>query len=252
MDLMLAGRTGLVTGASAGIGSGIATALAREGVSLAVTARRREGLDALADRIERAGGPRPAVLTGDLTDGADVARIAEEAVAALGQVDILVNNAGASRPLGGLGDDATWDEAMSLNFTSTRRLTEHLLPAMRARRWGRIVNITGLMEPRTLNAATAAKAAVHLWAKGLACDVAKDGVTVNSIPPGRINSDQILNRLYPTEESRADFIERHIPMGHFGEPEDIGNLVAYLASPLAAYITGNVIPVDGGMHFFGA
>lgn len=249
MDLQLQGRTALVTGASMGIGTGIARVLAREGVRVAITARRGELLEQLATDIEGAGGIRPLIVLGDITDAADVARIAAEATAALGQIDILVNAAGGSRPTKPDASDADWDEAFALNFTSARRLTQALLPAMRTRRWGRVINISGSMEPRSLNSATAAKAALHTWAKGLACDVAPDGVTVNTIPPGRINSEQILNRLHPTEENRQAFIAKMIPIGYFGEPEDIANLVAFLASPLARYITGAVMPVDGGMRF---
>ena len=105
-------------------------------------------------------------------------------------------------------------------------------------------------DPRGMNGAASAKAALHLWAKGLSCDLAKDGITVNTIVPGRIESEQILGRLLPTEEARADYIQHNIPIGYLGKPEDIAYLVAFLASPLAAYITGAVIPVDGGMHFF--
>ncbi len=249
MNLDLASRTALVTGASSGIGAGIARVLAKEGALLAVAGRNAERLETLVREITAAGGRPPVVLLGDVTDAADIGRIAEEATKALGRVDILVNNAGGSRPLATDAADAAWDEAFALNFTAARRLTEALLPAMRARKWGRIVSISGSMEPRGLNAASAAKAALHLWAKGLACDVAADGVTVNTIPPGRINSEQILNRLHPTEEARRAFIARNIPIGYFGEPEDIGNLVAFLASPQARYITGAVIPVDGGMRF---
>jgi 3-oxoacyl-[acyl-carrier protein] reductase len=249
MDLQLQGRSALVTGASMGIGTGIARVLAREGVRVAITARRGELLAQLADAIEQAGAVRPVVIVGDITDATDVARVAAEATQALGQVDILVNAAGASRPIRTDAPDAEWDDAFALNFDSVRRLTQSLLPAMRARRWGRVVNISGSMEPRSLNAATAAKAALHMWAKGLACDVAADGVTVNTIPPGRINSEQIRERLHPTEENRQAFIAKMIPIGYFGEPEDIANLVAFLASPLARYITGAVLPVDGGMRF---
>lgn len=249
MDLQLQGRTALVTGASMGIGAGIARVLAKEGVRVAITARRGELLEQLADEIEAAGATRPAIVLGDITDREDVARIAAEATAALGQVDILVNGAGGSRPTRTDAPDSDWDEAFALNFTSARRLTQTLLPAMRTRRWGRVINLSGSMEPRSLNSATAAKAALHTWSKGLACDVAPDGVTINCIPPGRINSEQIRNRLHPTEENRQAFIAKMIPIGYFGEPEDIANLVAFLASPLARYITGAVMPVDGGMRF---
>ncbi|AOO81881.1 SDR family oxidoreductase [Bosea vaviloviae] len=250
MDLDLASRTALVTGASSGIGAGIARVLAREGAHVAVTARRGELLEKLVQEITAAGGRPPVIVLGDITDAGDVARIVSEATAALGRIDILANSAGGSRPIATDAADAAWDEAFALNFTAARRLTEAVLPAMRARRWGRIVNISGSMEPRSLNAASAAKAALHLWAKGLSCDVAAEGVTINTIPPGRINSEQILTRLHPTQEARQAFIARNIPAGYFGEPEDIGHLVAFLASPQARYITGAVIPVDGGMHFF--
>ncbi len=250
MDLQLKGRTALVTGASAGIGAGVVECLAREGALVVATARRADLLEKLADRVEAAGGTRPVIIAGDITDKADVTRIAREAAEAVGPIQILANCAGGSRPLPVDAGDEYWDEAFALNFTAMRRMAHEVLPAMRAARWGRIINMSGTMEPRSINAASAAKAALHLWAKGLSCDVAKEGITVNIIPPGRIESEQIMERLHPTEEARRDFIEKNIPIGYFGKPEDIGNLVAYLASPLASYITGNVIPVDGGMHYF--
>jgi len=250
MDLQLTGRTGLVSGASTGIGAGIARCLAAEGVRLALTARRRDLLETLCDEIAEEGGFRPVIVTGDLTSATDITRIASEAASALGPIDILVNAAGGSRPITAETREQVWDEAFALNFTATRRLTEAVLPAMRSRRWGRVICISGSMEPRSVNAATAAKAAVHLWAKGLSCEVAAEGITVNTIPPGRINSEQVMTKLHPTEEARRAFIANNVPIGFFGEPEDIGHLVTFLASPLARYITGAVIPVDGSMHHY--
>ena len=196
------------------------------------------------------GSGRPVVVVGDLTAPEGPAEVARQAVDALGPIDILVNNAGGSRPFRIEAGEEEWEEAFLVNFTGTRRLTSALLPSMRQRRWGRILVTGGSMEPRSMNGAIAAKAALHLWAKGLSRDLASAGITVNTIVPGRIKSEQILNRLLPTEEARAEFIRHNIPIGYLGEPEDIGHLVAFLASPLASYITGAVIPVNGGMHFF--
>ena len=242
MDLGLAGKTALVTGASAGIGRGIALALAAEGVRLAVTARRRERLESLA---REAGQPLVIIESDFLEEGAPQ-RIAEAALAGLGAVDILVNNAGGSRAFKLDAGEAQWQEAMTLNFTRQRQLAHALLAQMMARKWGRIISITGKSEPEGLNGAFAAKAAMHAWAKGLSREVGKHGVTVNSIPPGRILSEQILRNYTP--EYRQWQSEHEIPVGEYGKPEDIASLVCFLASPRARYITGAVIPVDGGLR----
>jgi len=246
MDLQLEGKTALVTGASQGIGRAIAKLLAAEGVRVAIMARRTDLLGEVAGEIEAAGGPKPSIIGADLTAEGAPARIAEQAVAALGRVDILVNNAGGSRPLPVDAPEERWVEAMTLNFTRQRQLAHALLPGMIERRWGRIVNITGKSEPEGLNAAFAAKAAVHAWAKGLSREVGRHGITVNSIPPGRIMSEQI-RRNYPPDY-RERFAEEEIPVRYWGEPEDLAVVAVWLASPLARYVTGTVIPVDGGLR----
>ncbi|HUC65719.1 MAG TPA: SDR family oxidoreductase [Stellaceae bacterium] len=246
MELKLTGRTALVTGASMGIGRAIARGLAAEGARLAVVARRRELLETLATEIETADGTRPAIIVQDFMAPDAAPRIAAAALEALGQVEILVNCAGGSRPMPLDAPEERWEEALTLNFTRQRQLTHALLPQMMARQWGRIINITGKSEPDKLNAAFAAKAAIHSWAKGLSRDVGRHGITVNSIAPGRIISEQIL-RNYPPED-RKRFSETEIPVGEYGQPEDLAVLAVFLASPLARYITGTVIPVDGGLR----
>jgi 3-oxoacyl-[acyl-carrier protein] reductase len=242
MDLELKGKIALVTGASAGIGRGIALALAAEGVRLAVTARRRERLEAL----EKETGAKLVIIECDVMREGAPRSIAEAALKGLGAVDILVNNAGGSRAFTLDSSEAQWEEAMTLNFTRQRQLAHALLAQMMARKWGRIINITGKSEPEGLNGAFAAKAAMHAWAKGLSIEVGKHGITVNSIPPGRIMSEQI-ERNY-TPEYRKWQAEHEIPVGDYGQPADIANLVCFLASPRARYITGAVIPVDGGLR----
>jgi 3-oxoacyl-[acyl-carrier protein] reductase len=246
MDLGISGKTGLVTGASIGIGRGVALALAAEGVKLAIVARRKHLLEELAARIVANGDVQPAIIECDLMREDAAATIAQAALAALGSVEILVNNAGGSRKFDLDSTEEQWNEALTLNFTRQRQLTHALLAQMMARRWGRIINITGKSEPEGINGAFCAKAAMHSWAKGLSREVAKHGITVNSIPPGRIMSEQILRNYTP--EYRQWQSEHEIPVGEYGQPEDIANLVTFLASPRARYITGAVIPVDGGLR----
>jgi len=246
MDLQLEGRAALVTGASSGIGRAIARSLAREGARVAVTGRRRENLEALAAEIAGDGGPAPVIVVHDAMDAGYVETVASRVSSALGPVRILVNNAGGSRAFGKDATDAQWDEALTLNFTRHRQLTNRLLPGMVEGRWGRVINITGKSEPDNVNGAFCAKAALTAWSKGLSREVGKHGITVNCIPPGRIVSDQILRNYTP--EYRAWQSEHEIPMGRYGEPEELADLAVFLASPRAGYITGAVYPVDGGLR----
>lgn len=247
MDLQLAGKTALITGASAGIGRGIATALAAEGVQTVIAARRIDALNELADEIEKSGGPRPVCITCDLYEDNASVSLAEASLSAVGHIDILINNAGGSRPFADLHvDEERWEEAFKLNFHRPRQLADALIDQMIEREWGRIINITGKSEPDHVNGAFCAKAGIHSWAKGLSRMVGKHGITVNCIPPGRIHSEQIYKNYTP--EYRQWQCENEIPMARYGEPEDMATLAAFLSSPLASYITGTVIPVDGGLR----
>jgi 3-oxoacyl-[acyl-carrier protein] reductase len=239
MELGLKDKVCLVTGASVGIGRTVAEMLLAEGAKVIVAARR-------SDLLDRLKGAHAAPM--DLTAPDAPARLKQIALGTFGRLDVLVNNAGGSRPLAVIAGDQAWEEGMTLNFTDARRLTEAFIPAMQAQKWGRIVSVTGIYEPPGPNAALAAKAALAVWSKGLSRALAPDGITVNCVAPGRIKSEQILERLHPTEENRRAFIAANIPMGRFGEPEEIASLIVYLASERASYITGELFHVDGGMR----
>lgn len=249
MDLQLKGKCALVTGASQGIGRAIARGLAREGVRIAAVARRKNLLDELAADILSAGGVAPVLIEADFYPENSSETVAARALDALGRVDILINAAGGSRPITFDATKAQWHEGMTLNFWRIRELTHAIVPSMKKNNLGRIVNLTGTSEPKMLNAAFSAKAALHVWAKGLSREVAAHGITINSLQPGRIRSEQIDKR-YPTDEARREFSQAEIPAGRFGDADEIAHLAIFLASPLAGYITGAVIPVDGGMSRF--
>jgi 3-oxoacyl-[acyl-carrier protein] reductase len=249
MDLQLDGKTALVTGASQGIGRAIAKGLAAEGVHVAIAARRIGMLHELAKDIERGAGKRPVVIETDLRQPQSPERLAADASQKLGRIDILINAAGGSRAVPLDAPIEKWDEGMMVNFFRLRELSHAVIAGMRQNGYGRIINITGSSEPRGLNVAASAKAAVHAWAKGLSREVAKHGITVNSLQPGRILTEQIL-RMHPTPQDRADFAAREIPMGRFGDPEEFANVAVFLASPRAGYVTGTVLAIDGGMSKF--
>ncbi len=247
MDLQLNNKTALVTGASVGIGRAIAKALAAEGVRVALAARRVSNLQELAKEIVAAGGREPVVIETNLYEDDSAAKLAASALKGLGQVDILVNNAGGSRSFKDLHvSEEQWQEAITLNLHRPRQLGDALIDQMIARGWGRIICITGKSEPEHINGAFCAKAGIHSWAKGLSRMVGKHGITVNCVPPGRIHSEQIFRNYTP--EYRQWQCENEIPVGRYGEREDLANLVTFLVSPRASYITGAVIPVDGGLR----
>jgi 3-oxoacyl-[acyl-carrier protein] reductase len=246
VQLDLKGRASIVTGASTGIGRAIAIRLAGEGVRVAAVARGMERLEALKAHIVEAGYTPPVLISQDMLDDDAPEVIQRKSEEALGGIDILVNNVGGSRPVPLDEPEASWIEAHKLNFIQPRRLTHQLLTGMMARRWGRIVNITGKSEPERLSPTGSAKAATHAWSKALSREVGRFGITINCIAPGRIMSEQIL-RKYPPDY-RKEFAESEIPVGFWGEPDDLAAMATFLVSPVARYITGTVIPVDGGLR----
>jgi len=241
LDLGISGKTALVTGASAGIGRAIAKSLAAEGVRLAVMARRRDLLETLQQEI----GAKLTLIECDFMKEDAPKTIAAAALKGLGSVDILVNNAGGSRKFKLDTDEAQWNEAMTLNFTRQRQLTHKLLDQMMARKWGRIVNLTGKSEPEGINGAFCAKAAMHSWAKGLSREVGKHGITVNAIAPGPI-ATELFRRSNPEGAPRTQRILDSIVVKRMGTPEDVARAVLFFLSPDNGFVTGQVLYVCGG------
>ena len=256
MDLALQGKFAVVGGASQGIGYGIARLLAAEGASVAIVARRAEPLAAAAAQIHADTGAQVLPIAADIRRAADCTRIIETAAAQFGRIDLLVNNDGAP-PLGALQefDDEAWDKAIQQNLMSVVRLTRLAIPQMTAG-FGRIVNITALSALQPLprfGLSVSTWAAVIGFAKTLSLELAPTGITINTICPGRIATGRLAKVFGTPGASGADAdaemlarIKREIPMQRLGHVDEIAGLVAFLASPYAAYITGATFHVDGG------
>jgi 3-oxoacyl-[acyl-carrier protein] reductase len=242
MNLGLDGRTAIVCGASAGIGLGIAEALRDEGANVVMFARTKEPLEREAARI--GGVPVP----GDVTAGADLQRLVATAVDEFGGVDILVNNSGGPprTPAVDLTDEQV-EGAVRLLLVSVVRLTGLCLPHLERSPAGRIVNITSstVKEPTdNLALSNAVRPGVIGWAKTLSRELGPKGITVNSIAPGRIDTERI-REVYPDGPTEADLTA--IPLGRLGSTREIGDVVAFLCSDRASYVTGTVVAVDGGL-----
>ncbi len=241
-DYGLAGRTAIVCGASAGMGLASAEALAAEGANVVMFARRRDPLEREAERV---GG---LAVAGDVSVEADLDRLVDETIGAFGGVDVLVNNSGGPPRTRALDlDDEALLTAVELLLLSVIRLTSRCLPHLRASGRGRVINITSstVREPiDNLVLSNTVRPGVIGWAKSLAREVGPDGITVNSIAPGRIDTER-LAEAYPEGPTAADL--QPIPLRRFGLPREVGDVVCFLASERAAYLTGAVIPVDGGL-----
>src|SRR4051794_24907359 len=246
MDLGIGGRTALVLGASRGIGRGIAAALAREGARVGMASRSRERVAEAADEIEG----EAVAFEADTEDLERLASLPGEVEGELGPVDILVTNTGGP-PLGGALDNPMeeWERAYRSLVLAPRVLAEAAMPGMRERRWGRIVNISSssVREPIPhLTLSNAHRMAAVGFFKTLASEVAGDGITVNTVATGRFATDRLASNWGSWEEMERGAAEG-VPAGRLGRTEEYGDLVAFLCSERAAYLTGAVIPLDGGL-----
>ncbi len=257
MDLGLQGRVAAVAAASGGIGRAIALGLLQEGARVAICSRDESRIRATAAELEAVADTEVLAMAADVSRAEDARRFVRETASHWGRLDVLVANAGGPPP-GGFDDldDDQWQRAFELNLMSTVRMTREALPHMRAGRWGRIINITSISVKAPIQGlllSNALRTGVVGMAKTLSVEVASEGITVNNICPGRIDTDRIrsldASRASTSGRSVDDVrqeAEAQIPMRRSGSPEELASLAVFLASERASYITGTTIQVDGG------
>lgn len=250
MDLGIAGRVALVTGASSGLGRACALALASEGARVVVAARRREELEKVANEARAAGAAQAAGIVADLNDPAAIDALLTAARERFGAVDILIANGGGPKPgtfTRMQPDD--WDAAYASVLRSMLQLVQGAIPSMRERKWGRIVALTStsVKQPiATIALSNVFRTGLVAALKTLSTEIAKDGVTVNAIATGRIETDR-LRALYGNDERALEAAGREVPIGRIAQPQEFAPLVAFLCGQPARYITGQTIAVDGGL-----
>jgi 3-oxoacyl-[acyl-carrier protein] reductase len=254
MDLQLKGKTALVLAASKGLGKACATTLAAEGVNVVIGARNPDTLNAAAKEIRAQTKGRVLAIPIDVLQPKDAEKIITAAVSEFGGLDILINNAGGP-PFGKFEsfDESAWQSAFELTLLSAVRFSRLAIPYLRKSGSGRIINITSLTVltylPHSV-LSTSLRMGVVGMAKLLSEELGPDHITVNNVAPGLILTDRVKDTLQPrpgvSEEELLAERAKSIPLGRIGRPEELAAVVAFLASPLAAYITGATIPIDGG------
>jgi 3-oxoacyl-[acyl-carrier protein] reductase len=257
MDLGLAGKVALVAAASKGLGRAVAEELAAEGAKLAICSRDAGAIERVGHEIARASGVEVLAKACDLSRPAEIAAFADATLARFGRVDILLTNGGG--PPGGRFesmDAGEWRSATELVLYGPIELTRRVLPGMKERRWGRILNVTSIAVKQpveNLMLSNSLRAAVTGWARTLANEVAAFGVTVNNLMPGYTRTERVEELAHAvakregiTPEKAVTRWEREIPLGRLAEPREFAALAAFLASERASYITGQSIAVDGG------
>ena len=257
MDLGLNGKVALVAASSKGLGRAVADTLAAEGCDLVLCARGEDALEETAAAIRTASQRKVVALTADLSKAEDVARVAAAALKEFGRVDVLVTNGGGP-PAGPFESHSAeaWHAAVRQTLDSVVELTRAVLPGMKERRWGRIINITSIAVKQPVDnliLSNSVRAAVTGFARTLANEVASSGITVNNVMPGYTRTDRVTSLAAKnaqlrgtTADEQLGLIEKQIPMGRLGEPREFAAMVAFLASELASYVTGASIAVDGG------
>lgn len=257
MDLGLKNKVALVAAGSRGLGRAVAEELAAEGASLLLCARDAQTLAETAAAIAESSGAHVLAVPADVTVINDITRLVEAGIERFGQIDILVTNAGG--PPAGTFDKLTreqWDEAIKLTLLSAVELARQVLPGMKERRWGRIINITSIAVKQPVDGlllSNSLRAGLTGFARTLANEVAPDGITVNNVLPGYTRTERLEHLVEFMAEKQGvsvdDFRgtwEKEIPMGRLGDPRELAATIAFLASERASYITGTSIQVDGG------